>query len=124
MKHLSRLLTVLILGAVPLTAAALDYGPNQPLLVAANDAPPLPGAQARAASMGAMPKPDAAEADDHEVADIEPALPRVVATPSRAAAARRDRGPSASNRPHGTAAGHPTAPSPTSWQSLLPGSIQ
>ncbi|HET9818692.1 MAG TPA: hypothetical protein VFP92_05955 [Rhodanobacteraceae bacterium] len=124
MKHLSLLLTVLILGAVPLTAAALDYGPNQPLLVAENGAPPLPGAQARAVSMGAMPDPGTAEADDHEVADAAPALPRVVATPSHAAAARPDHGPSASNRPHGRATGHPTAPSPASWQSLLPGSIQ
>lgn len=122
MKHLSRLLTVLILGAVPLTAAALDYGPNQPLLVAANDAPPLPSA--RSALMGAITKSDPPEAGDHEVADAAPAQPRVVATPSRAAAAPPDRGPSASNRPHGKATGHPVAPSPASWQSLLPGSIQ
>jgi hypothetical protein len=124
MKHPSLLLTVLILGAVPLTAAALDYGPNQQLLAVENGSPPLPGAQARAAAMGAMPKPDTAEAGDNDAVDASPALPHARSTPSAPVAARPDHGPSASNKPRSSTSGPATAPSPASWQSLLPGSIQ
>ena len=128
MKHLSWSLTVLLLGAVPLTAAALDYGPNRPLLAVENGTPPLPGANARTASMDALPKPDAMDASADGTPDASPAVSRV--TPSTSSppvtAAPRGHGPSASNKPRSTTKAKPTAePDPAAtWQSLLPGSIQ
>lgn len=124
MKHPSLYLTVLLLGAVPLAAAALDYGPNRTLLAAENGAPQLPGAQVRAASMGAMPKPDAVEADDTSVAPT--VAPRVTPSASSPASAPRNHGPTASNKPRAAAQPNKpaTEPGPATWQSLLPGSIQ
>jgi hypothetical protein len=120
MKHLTSWLTVLALGAVPLSAAALDYGPNRPLLAVENGAPQMPDVNAHAGSAARIAKPDVAEVD---AVDAAPAMPRVapVAAPG---APRSGQAPSASNKPRGKIAKPATAPSPASWQSLLPGSIQ
>ncbi|MGH8214621.1 MAG: hypothetical protein ACREPZ_02855, partial [Rhodanobacteraceae bacterium] len=77
MKHLSSWLTVLVLGAVPLSAAALDYGPNRPLLAVENGAPQMPDVHARAESTGAMAKPDVASVAEVDPSDAAPAIPRV-----------------------------------------------
>ncbi|HLI18149.1 MAG TPA: hypothetical protein VKV22_07765 [Rhodanobacteraceae bacterium] len=129
MKHLSLCLTVLLLGGVPLAAAAVDYGPNSILLAAENTAPQLPGAPVR--SGNAIPKPDmmAADAEDGGGASDAGAAPiqqRVAPSAStpRANQAPHSPGPSASNKPHAPAAQPVPVPFTPSWQSLLPGSIQ
>lgn len=128
MKHLSMRLTVLLLGGLPLAAAALDYGPNRPLLAAENGAPQLPGARAQAASPGALPSPDTTEASVDETPDSSAAALRVApsaASPAAPAALPRSHGPSASNKPATATQGKAAVPSdPASWRSLLPGSIQ
>ena len=130
MRRSSLWLTVLLIGGVPLTAAAVDYGPNAPLLAADTNAPQLPGAQAGAVARGEMPRPEVTADSDEGGGD---SVPGPSSAPQRMT-------PSASS-PHTTAPGHglgpaarnrtrtPTAhPAPTvpttSWQSLLPGSIQ
>lgn len=127
MKRLSPWLAVLIFCSVPLTAAAFDYGPNRALLAAGADAPQLPGAEARAAARGEMPRPDAMPEDAATDADTSAPAPRAIrpaATPSRPGPAIRNPGPSASNKPRTPAAQPAPAPAAASWQSLLPGSIQ
>jgi hypothetical protein len=118
MKRLSSLLTVLLLGAVPLTAAALDYGPNRTLLAVENSVPQLPDTQVRATS----PEPAAPESD--------PAAPLPVAsrtTPGSSPAALRRTARQAAHgkaQPTTSKPDPATTPSQFSWQSLLPGSIQ
>ena len=122
MKHLSLWLTVLLLGGLPLTAAALDYGPNRNLLAAENGAPQLPVLQQRDAAGAAASRSDmmAASVEDRNPA---PAEPRMIAPSASSAAAARPRGPTASN-PLRNANPQQPAPGPATWQSLLPGSIQ
>lgn len=127
MKRSSLWLTVLLIGGVPLTAAAVDYGPNAPLLAADTNAPQMPGSQASAAAHGEMPKPDAM-ADTEEGGDPGPAPTPQRMMPStsspRPVAPAHGVGPAASNKPHASAT-RPVPVLPTaSWQSLLPGSIQ
>jgi hypothetical protein len=126
-------MAVLLLGALPLTAAAFDYGPNQPLL-ASNDSnsPQLPGAQVRAAVAGEMPKADAGDTAEANADDN--AFPNPVTTQTHQAmpqgpgpASPRSHGPSASNKAQqhpASSAAAGAVPSAPSWQSLLPGSIQ
>jgi hypothetical protein len=127
MKRLSPWLAVLILCSVPLTAAALDYGPNRALLAAGADTPQLPGAEVRAAARGEMPRPDVvsedAAADANTSAPAAPHAIRPAVTPSRPGPPIPNPSPSASNKPH-TPAAHPAPAPAASWQSLLPGSIQ
>ncbi|HEX7370105.1 MAG TPA: hypothetical protein VF284_07480 [Rhodanobacteraceae bacterium] len=125
MKHLSLCVTVLLLGGVPLTAAALDYGPNAPLLAAETASPQLPGAQVHAVAHGEMPQPEAMTADDGNDAGGNPSTQHLAPSSSaHPGASRHVPGPAASNKPHGSVA-HPTpVPHTASWQSLLPGSIQ
>ncbi len=124
MKHVSSWLTILLLGCVPLTAAAFDYGPNRPLLAAENGAPQLPALQQRDAPAGAMSKPDVMTAATVETPDASPAIPRM-APPSTSSVAPRSHGPTASAKPRTAAPTQPAAePGPATWQSLLPGSIQ
>ncbi|HEU4855831.1 MAG TPA: hypothetical protein VFS86_00855 [Rhodanobacteraceae bacterium] len=127
MKHLSVWLALLLLGGMPLTAAALDYGPNSPLLAADTNVPQLPDAQVNAVARGEMPKPDVAA--DNEGAAGEAAAPQRMtpSTASRSAHAAtlpRNPGPSASNKPRVPVAHPVPAPPTAAWQSLLPGSIQ
>lgn len=128
MKHLSMWLTVLLLGGLPLVAAALDYGPNRPLLAAENGAPQLPGARTQAAAPGALPSPDITEASVDETPDSPAAALRMTpsaASPAAPAALPRGHGTSASNKPAAATRAKAAAPSdPASWRSLLPGSIQ
>ncbi len=128
MKHLSMGLTALLLGALPLAAAAFDYGPNQAMLAANqalaaadSDLPPLPGAQPNAAA-----RQETSGATSDEAANGAPSTPgadrNATATPTPR------RGASASNTPAHHAAPPSSAPLTVplqpSWQSLLPGSIQ
>lgn len=132
MKHLSLYLTVLLLGGVPLSAAALDYGSNSPLLAADTNAPQLPGASGHDAARGEMSKPDGMTVDANSAGDSAdageaapaPAIQRMAPSASspRVAPAPRNQGGSASNKPRLPTA-H-SAPATASWQSLLPGSIQ
>lgn len=121
MKHLSLCLTVLALGALPLTAAAFDYGSNRPLLAAENGAPQLPGAQLHGSSTGTMPKPDI-DIESGNGAEAVPVSPNARAvSPGVTRPAPQT---SASNKTRTRIASPATAPTPASWQSLLPGSIQ
>ncbi len=129
MKHSSLWLTVLLLAGTPLAAAAVDYGPNAPLLAADTNAPQLPGAQVDAAARGEMPKPDYMSPDTNEPAGSAPsAVAPQRMTPSAGsphiAPANGNPGPTASNRPRVPAAHPVPQPSTATWQSLLPGSIQ
>lgn len=128
MKRSSLWLTVLLIGGVPLTAAAVDYGPNAPLLAADTNAPRLPGSQVSAAARGEMPKPDVMADTEEGGGDPGPAPAPQRMMPStsspRTVAPARSVGPAASNKPHASAT-RPVPALPTaSWQSLLPGSIQ
>lgn len=128
MKHQSIWLAALLLGGMPLCAMALDYGPASPLLAAEAGAQRLPmptaggtAANDTAGDVGAMED----EADSGPVAAASSAQH---VAPSGASPQ-----PAVSPRSSGTArrtipiqpAAHPEAPAATtSWQSLLPGSIQ
>jgi hypothetical protein len=122
MKHLPLWLTVLLLGGVPLTAAAFDYGPNRTLLAAENGAPQLPVLQQRDAPSGALSKPEVVTAASAESPNPSSAQSRMTPSASVTAAARPHE-PTASNQSHGANPEQP-APGPATWQSLLPGSIQ
>ncbi len=123
MRHLPLWLTVLLLGGLPLTAAAFDYGPNRTLLAAENGGPQLPALQQRDAPNGAMPKPEVMTAASAENPNPVAAEPRMTPSSASPAGAARPGGPTASNKPRGANPEQP-APGPATWQSLLPGSIQ
>lgn len=122
-------LAVLLIGGVPLTAAAVDYGPNAPLLAADANAPQLPGSQVSAAARGEMPKPEAvADEDDGGGSAPGPSSAPERMVPSASsphpAAPTQAAGSAARNKPQASRAhAAPALPTP-SWQSLLPGSIQ
>ncbi|HVX04453.1 MAG TPA: hypothetical protein VHA71_04965 [Rhodanobacteraceae bacterium] len=116
----------MLIGGVPLTAAAVDYGPNAPLLAADTNAPQLPGSQASAAR-GEMSKPEVmADEDGGGDAPGPTSAPQRVTPSSSAhtAAPAHGLGPAARNKPSATASHPVPAPPTASWQSLLPGSIQ
>lgn len=134
MRHLPLWMTVLLLGGLPLAAAAVDYGPNAPLLAADTGAPQLPGAlehrspKGESAKSGLMPL-DVNTSNDSAEADETVPLPAAQRTAPSAASPRpaqppRNTGPSASNKPRAPATHTTPVPVPASWQSLLPGSIQ
>ncbi|MGH8183254.1 MAG: hypothetical protein ACREPH_06325 [Rhodanobacteraceae bacterium] len=133
MRHLSLCVTVLLLGGLPLTAAAVDYGSDSLLLAADTGAPQLPGAIGHGAAKGESAKPglmtlDANAANDsaeaNEVVPL-PATQRMAPSgASHPASAPRNTGASASNKPRAPTTRPIPAPVPASWQSLLPGSIQ
>jgi hypothetical protein len=128
MKHLSLWLTVILLGATPLAAAAFDYGPNQPLLAANASLPQLPGAQARAAADGSQPHGDvlAANADDASVSAIDSTAHARTAAPTASANRSTRNAATVKSKPHRSPPLATPEPLPTqaTWQSLLPGSIQ
>ncbi|MBS0381501.1 MAG: hypothetical protein JSR56_03625 [Proteobacteria bacterium] len=121
MKRLSLCLAVILLGGLPLAAAALDYGPDRPLLAAENGAPQLPTARESVSAMQ-VTKPDLAEPEDTQEATTPQRMTPSAASP---APAPRGTGPSASNKPRASAPPKPAAqPDAATWRSLLPGSIQ
>lgn len=129
MKHLPLGLVALWLASIPLSAAAVDYVPNQRWLAAApaypqggGEQPPLPGAALRSDGASGMLRPMTSDAgsDASPGPGVGPAVSGPVAPPrggasTTATAARPPARPSPSPRP---------AHSQPSWQSLLPGSIQ
>jgi hypothetical protein len=128
MRRSSLWLTVLLIGGVPLTAAAVDYGPNAPLLAADTNAPQLPGSQGATSGRGEMSKPDVMADSEDGGGDSTPgpsaAPQRMTPSSSSPHAAAPAHGASARNKPSAPAS-HPAPTPPTaSWQSLLPGSIQ
>jgi hypothetical protein len=118
MKRLSLLLTVLCAAGMPLTAAALDYGPGQRVLAAETSAPSLPTAHGGENPFSELVAPHHAHAEEDDSAsnsgnssnnDPKPAPPT----------ARRNNAPTP-----GPATATPPRHDVLSWQSLLPGSIQ
>ncbi len=125
MKHLSLLVTVLLAGGLPLTAAALDYGPSRPMLAVETGAPQLPGSRSQSSSFESANRPDSSDDPEAEAEVPAPAAPP------------RDTRPAATGgehlRPPGTSSARNKTPPPAkpahegtglSWQALLPGSIQ
>ena len=120
MKRVSLLLSVLCAAGVPLSAAALDYGPEQRMVAAEASAPALPSLQPERSSftsvlhqgrpdddvVSATPPISSAESNSHPSAVAHIAHAPAVPTP----------GPTRAPRTH--------SHSVLSWQSLLPGSIQ
>lgn len=126
MRRSSLWLTVLLIGGVPLTAVAVDYGPNAPLLAADTNAPQLPGSQVNAAARGEMPKPDIMADTEEGGGGSAPTPQRMTPSTSspRSATPAQGLGSAARNKPRAPAT-RPVPVLPTaSWQSLLPGSIQ
>jgi hypothetical protein len=117
MKTFSVLLTVLCAAGLPLTAAALDYGPGERMLAAETSAPSLPSSHGDENPLSELVAPHRARADDEDSSsasgssnnDPKPATPT----------ARRSNVPTP-----GPAAPTPPRHGVLSWQSLLPGSIQ
>lgn len=129
MRRSSLWLTVLLIGGAPLTAAAVDYGPNAPLLAADTNAPQLPGSQGAVSGRGELSKSDVM-ADSEDGGDSAPgpsATPQHMMPSSsspHATAPARGVGAAARNKPSAPASHPAPAPPTASWQSLLPGSIQ
>lgn len=122
MKHLSLQLTVLLLGAIPLAASALDYGPERALLAANTGVAPAAVMPPRATVADVE---SGAGSDD--TVDAATATPRVapssrtqpaVESPANRSAPIRDQARGAEPPPRVHDA------HPPSWRSLLPGSIQ
>ena len=115
MKRLSLLLTVLCAAGLPLTAAALDYGPSERMLAAETSAPSLPSAHSDENPFSELVSPHRTHADDDDSGagngnnEAKPPPPT----------ARRSNAPTP-----GPATATPPKHGVLSWQSLLPGSIQ
>ncbi|TAN02635.1 MAG: hypothetical protein EPN36_16165 [Rhodanobacteraceae bacterium] len=133
MRQLSLWMTVLLLGGLPLAAAAVDYGPNSTLLAADTGAPQLPGALGHGSPKGESAKSglmtlDANASDDsaeaNEVAPLPASQRMSPSTASPPASTPRNAGASASNKSRAPTSRPTAVPAPASWQSLLPGSIQ
>lgn len=114
MMRISLLLTVLGIVALPLTAAALDYGPDQRMLAAEASAPSLPSTHNDENPYAALTATHRAHMDDDDSA-AQPEPPPVPRN-----TVRRDTTPAVS----APAAGSPHGHGVLTWQSLLPGSIQ
>src|SRR5690348_14415359 len=111
MKRISLLLTVLCAAGLPLTAAALDYGPSQRMLAAETSAPSLPSSHGGENPFSELVAPHRTHADDDDSGtasgssnnDTKPAQPT----------ARRSNAPTP-----GPAAATPPKHAVVSWQSL------
>ncbi|HEX6612818.1 MAG TPA: hypothetical protein VF022_03020 [Rhodanobacteraceae bacterium] len=121
MKTFSLLLAALCATGLPLTAAALDYGPGERMLAAETSAPSLPNAHGEDNPFSDLVTPHRSHADDEDSgssassnssngnSDAKPAQPT----------ARRGNAPTP-----GPVTASPPRHGVLSWQSLLPGSIQ
>ena len=110
-------MTVLMVAGLPLTAAALDYGPNQRFLAAESRAPSLPAPAAETASFS---DPTSPRAGGGAAATTDPAQHATARTN-----ARRKTPVTMPAQAQGAGTESPQHDaSPLSWQSLLPGSIQ
>jgi len=119
MKRVSLLLTALCAAGLPLTAAALDYGPDQRILAADASAPALPSARGEENPFAELTAPHHTRADDEDTST--PANTDTEAHPAAPAhSSRRSSAPTPGPGP----AAPPHTHSVLSWQSLLPGSIQ
>jgi hypothetical protein len=118
MKRISLLLTVLCAAGLPLTAAALDYGPSQRMLAAETSAPSLPSAHGDENPFSELVSPHRAHADDDDSSSASSSSNTSDAKPTTPTA-RRSGAPTP-----GPAAATPPKHGVLSWQSLLPGSIQ
>lgn len=117
MKRLSLLLIVLGAAGLPLTAAALDYGPDQRMIAAESSAPALPSAHGDENPFTELTSPHHNRADDDDSGT--PGVSNNDAKPAPPPTARRSSAPTP-----GPAAPAPAHHGVLSWQSLLPGSIQ
>lgn len=123
MKRLPLLLTVLCAAGLPLTAAALDYGPGEHMLAAEASAPSLPSTRnddngyAGFTTSHRAPMDDgdstAAASSNNDDADPPAPAPAPKRTVRRATAPIHA-APGPAKPGHGV----------LTWQSLLPGSIQ
>ncbi|HEX7129795.1 MAG TPA: hypothetical protein VF217_06950 [Rhodanobacteraceae bacterium] len=118
MKTFSLLLAALCAAGLPLTAAALDYGPGERMLAAETSAPALPNAHGEDNSFPELVAPHRARLGDDGSASSANAG-NGDAKPAPQPTARRGNAPTpgpaaVSTQQHGV----------LSWQSLLPGSIQ
>lgn len=121
MKCLCVLLTVLCVAGVPLTAAGLDYGPDQRMLAAEASMPTLPGARGDENPFGPHGAAHRARGDDEATAGTATTSDNEShATHTPRAAAMRPIVPAVGTGSTPNARGHGVL----SWQSLLPGSIQ
>lgn len=118
MKRLSLLMTVLCAAGLPLTAAALDYGPSERMLAAETSAPSLPSAHNDENAFSELVAPHRAHADDDDSTSASSGNGNNDAKPAPPTA-RRGGAPTP-----GPATAAPPKHGVLSWQSLLPGSIQ
>lgn len=125
MKLPSLCLTVFALGALPLTAAAFDYGSNSPLLAAEGGGPqhgvPLPETPTHSAA-----RSDTATAGNPETrAGAQVAEPPMAQRIAPSGTNSSSAGAPTGDAPRPSASDTSTAERrPAPWQSLLPGSIQ
>lgn len=119
MKTFSMLLTVLCAAGLPLTAAALDYGPSQRMLAAETSAPSLPSTHGDENPFSELVAPHRAHADEEDSGSAS-GNSNGDAKPAQQPTARRSSAPSPGPATPAPAARHGVL----SWQSLLPGSIQ
>lgn len=119
MKRLSLLLTVLCAAGLPLTAAALDYGPSERMLAAETSAPSLPGAHSDDNPFSELVSPHRTHADDDDSGSGSTAGNGNNEAKPTPPTARRSNAPTP-----GPATAAPRKHGVLSWQSLLPGSIQ
>lgn len=120
MKRISLLLTVLCAAGLPLTAAALDYGPDQRMVAAESAAPTLPSTHGDENPFAELTTPHHPHADDDD---------KATATAGNNDGDAKPNPPPPTARRGGAPAPGPAASAPAkhgvlSWQSLLPGSIQ
>ena len=123
-KHQSIWLASLLLVGTPLCAMAFDYGPASPVLAAESGAQRLP---LPAAAGNDTTRPETTDDDtaDSDATNAAPGAQRTAPSAASTRPAARGGEPVARNKAPAQPPAHPAAPSnATSWQSLLPGSIQ
>lgn len=126
MRHPSLWLTVFLLGAMPLTAAAFDYGSNGPLLAAESGGPQSHGLSLPDASAHTRSRADGTRAATPDTtADAQVADPPMAQRVAPSGTNPNSPSLRPGNAPRPAAGNTSTAERrPAPWQSLLPGSIQ